>query len=56
MARYEVDREAVRAWVEETCAEQGLPVKIDDPATIKFVAGLILQQREETKRAQRRRA
>ena len=35
-----------RAWVERTCAEQGIPVKISDPQTIAKVAGLLAQGRQ----------
>lgn len=31
----------VRAWVERTCAEQGVPVKITDPVTVRRVATLL---------------
>jgi hypothetical protein len=32
-----------RTWVEETCAEQGIAVKISDPETIAKVAELLAQ-------------
>jgi hypothetical protein len=32
-----------RAWVEKTCAEQGIAVKISDPQTIEKVAALLAQ-------------
>jgi hypothetical protein len=35
-----------RAWVERTCAEQGIPVKVSDPATIASVAELLAQGRQ----------
>ena len=35
------DRDAVRRWVEATCAQQGLPVKITDPEAIRNVAILL---------------
>lgn len=31
----------VREWVERTCAEQGVPVKVTDPATLRKVAVLL---------------
>ena len=36
-----------RAWVERTCAEQGVPVKISDPQTIAKVAELLAQGRQK---------
>jgi hypothetical protein len=36
-----------RAWVEQSCAEQGIPVKISDPQTIVKVAGLLAQGRQK---------
>jgi hypothetical protein len=42
MAGYEVDREWVREWVRRTRAEQGLPPKVEDPATLAAAAVLIL--------------
>jgi hypothetical protein len=35
-----------QAWVERTCAEQGVPVKVSDPQTIAKVAGLLAQGRQ----------
>ena len=35
-----------RAWVERTCAEQGVPVKVSDPQTIAKVAELLAQGRQ----------
>ena len=32
---------AARAWVEESCATQGLPVKVSDLAVLTAVAGLL---------------
>lgn len=36
-----VDREAVRALVERTCAEQGLPVTVGSPAVVEQVSALL---------------
>jgi hypothetical protein len=33
--------ERARAWVERTCAAQGLAVKVDDPGTVAAVARLL---------------
>ena len=34
-----------RAWVEASCAEQGVPVKVSDPVTVARVAELLAQAR-----------
>jgi hypothetical protein len=34
------------AWVEATCADQGIPVAISDPLTIRTVAGILAQGRQ----------
>ncbi len=34
-------REIAEAWAIETCADQGVPVKVEDPRTIRKVADLI---------------
>jgi hypothetical protein len=36
-----------RAWVERTCKEQGIPVKISDPLTIQKVAAIFRSAREQ---------
>lgn len=38
----------VVAWVERTCAEQGLPVKVTDEATLARVATLFRDQTRQT--------
>jgi len=35
---------------ERTCAEQGVPVKVSDPAVLDYVASILIEARE--KRAQ----
>jgi hypothetical protein len=58
MPSYRPDPAEVRAWVERTCAEQGVPVGIEDPETIRFIAGIFIAQRranEARARAARRR-
>jgi hypothetical protein len=35
-------RARARAWVERTCAAQGLPVKVEDASTLARVAGLLV--------------
>jgi hypothetical protein len=34
------------AWVERTCAEQGVPVKLSDPLLLAKVAELLAQGRQ----------
>src|SRR4051812_40674852 len=38
-------RTAAREWVARSCAAQGIPVKVSDPATIRKVAAIILEAR-----------
>jgi hypothetical protein len=40
MREDEVRRKAI-AWVERTCAEQGVPVKITDPLVLARVAAIL---------------
>lgn len=47
MAHFQPDPKEVRAWVERTCAEQGVPVGIDDMETLKIIAGIFADQRRE---------
>jgi hypothetical protein len=43
--------EMVRAWVERTCAEQGVPVEVTDPGTIERIAAEVrLARRARTGR------
>jgi len=35
-----------RAWVESTCARQGVPAKVTEPAAIEAVAALVGQTRQ----------
>jgi hypothetical protein len=37
----------VRAWVERSCAEQGLPAKVTNPGKIARVAELLSQGRQK---------
>jgi hypothetical protein len=41
----EVDREAVRAYVEASRKAQGLPVAVEDEATLRRIAARLLQAR-----------
>jgi hypothetical protein len=45
-----VDEAVVRAWVERTRAEQGVPVKVTDPRIIERVAAVLRLSREEAGR------
>ena len=36
-----MERLSVTAWVETSCAAQGVPVKVGDPAVVQAVAGLL---------------
>jgi hypothetical protein len=38
------------AWVEQACADQGVPVKITDPLILERVAELLSQGRESVSR------
>jgi hypothetical protein len=40
-------RVRARAWVERSCAEQGVPVKISNPATIRYVAAILRGENPE---------
>jgi hypothetical protein len=39
--------ERVTAWVERTCAEQGVPVKISDPLVLDKIAKILLPGRDK---------
>ena len=39
--------ERVQEWVERTCAEQGVPVKVTDPRVVREVAEILRSAREE---------
>ena len=39
--------ERAKVWVERSCAEQGVPVKISDPLVLAKVADLLLSGREK---------
>lgn len=41
MGLSDVPQDAVRAWVERTCAEQGIDVAVTDPVTVRKVAALL---------------
>jgi hypothetical protein len=35
-----------KAWVERTCAEQGVPVKLSDPLTLQRIADILGEARD----------
>jgi hypothetical protein len=35
----------VKAWVERTCAEQGVPVKLSDPLALDKIAEILCEAR-----------
>jgi hypothetical protein len=43
-------RERAVAWVERTCAEQGVPVKMTDPLALAKIADILCQARTEKSR------
>ena len=36
-----------KAWIEKSCAEQGVPAKITDPLVLAKVADILLEGREK---------
>jgi hypothetical protein len=48
--RKPVDEAVVRAWVERTCAEQGVPVKATHPRIIERVVATLCLVREDARR------
>jgi hypothetical protein len=44
-------RSRAHAWVERTCREQGVPVKISDPHTIQRVAAIFREAKSEARQA-----
>jgi hypothetical protein len=42
----------VQEWVERTTAEQGLPVKVTDPAVVSYVAQILKSARDERRRTE----
>ena len=41
-----VSDENVRAWLERSCAAQGVPVKVTDPRILAKVAGIVQASRQ----------
>ena len=46
-------RERIRAWVEASCAAQGIPVEIEDPRIIARLVDLLGQSSRQTARTRR---
>jgi hypothetical protein len=42
----DVTREMARRWLDRTCAAQGVPVEVEDPATLAKVVALLGQTRQ----------
>jgi len=40
-------RKRAVAWVERSCAEQGVPVKLSDPLTLAKIAEILLEGRKK---------
>jgi hypothetical protein len=40
----------VRAWVERSCADQGIPLKVRDAAVLQKVAEILVQARQKAVR------
>jgi hypothetical protein len=40
-------RKRAVAWVENSCAEQGVPVKLSDPLALAKIAGILSSGREK---------
>jgi hypothetical protein len=49
-------RERAGAWVERTCAEQGVPVKLSDPLALAEIAAILAEGREKRDSSQARSA
>jgi hypothetical protein len=39
--------ERAKAWVERSCAEQGVPVKMTDPLALDKIAEILLEGRDK---------
>jgi hypothetical protein len=47
--------ERAKAWVERTCAKQGVPVKLSDPLALRRIADILGQARDARERDARNR-
>jgi hypothetical protein len=43
--------ERAKAWVERTCAEQGVPVKLSDPIALRRIAAILGEARDPREKA-----
>lgn len=46
-------RERAVAWVERSCAEQGVPVKLSDPVALRRIADILGEARDAREEAAR---
>jgi hypothetical protein len=42
-----------KAWVERTCAEQGVPVKLSDPVALRRIADILGEARDAREAARK---
>ena len=47
-------RERAVAWVERSCAEQGVPVKLSDPVALAKIADILGEARDAREGARKR--
>lgn len=45
--------ERAKAWVERTCAEQGVPVKLSDPLALRHIANILGRARDAREAARK---
>jgi hypothetical protein len=45
--------ERARAWVEKSCAEQGVPVKLSDPLALAKIADILGEARDAREKSTR---
>lgn len=46
MGKYDADPELI-ARLEAQCAAQGIPVKVSDPATLRYIANIVTSAQRE---------
>jgi hypothetical protein len=52
-AQRDLSKRAV-TWVERTCAEQGVPVKLSDPVALQRIADILSKAREAREKGTRK--
>jgi hypothetical protein len=45
--------ERAKAWVERTCTERGVPVKLSDPVALQRIAGIVNEARDAREAARK---